>query len=148
MSPHIVADGLGGFRLYRGGEQVGWIAGGAIAFLGFESADEAARAAGTAYNALRAWFARQRRTTFVRGDRRALRARRRGDRTVLTLGGVTVGRVIEPADRARPGAGYGFELLLPPWLERAMAVGAADVIDFALAGRAAVPRVERQAAVA
>lgn len=65
MSLSVVAGERGDFRLYRGAEQVGWAKASVVAFLGFDNADEARHAAAAAYDALRAWFARQRRTGAV-----------------------------------------------------------------------------------
>ncbi len=144
MSLRVIANEHGGFRLYRGDEHVGWIEDRAIGFRGFESADEAGRAAGAAYDALRTWLARQHRTEPMPGRRRALRARRDGRLTRLTLGSVPVGRIIEPTgDAPVQDAHYGFELLLPPGLGPVAAIGAAQVIDTALARRAAVQGLER-----
>lgn len=138
MALSALATEHGGFRLYRGAEQVGWAESGAVAFLGFASADEARRAAGAAHDALLAWLARQRRTTPIPGRRRALRTQHDGRRTRLALGGVPVGDVIRPDDTRSPGAGYGFELLLPPGLGPAAGLSAARAIESALARRDAL----------
>lgn len=147
MSLNVLANDHGGFGLYRGEEQVGWVEGRAVALLGFETADEARRAAGAAFDALRGWLARQRRTDFVPGPRTALRARRDGAHTRLTLGRVAIGRIIEPNDVVLNRADYGFELLLPPGMGSVAGISAAQIIDTALTRRAAVRGLERAALV-
>jgi hypothetical protein len=142
MSLNVVANDHGGFGLYRGEEQVGWVEGRAVALLGFETADEAQRAAGAALDALRGWLARQRRTDFVPGPRRALRAQRDGSRTKLTLGKVPIGRIIEPNDAVLNRVDYGFELLLPPGMGSVAGISAAQIIDMALTRRSAVRGLE------
>jgi hypothetical protein len=147
MSLSVLAHDRGGFRLYRGGEQVGWIEGRAVGFLGFGSADEARQAASAAYDAVRVWLARQRRTDLVRGPRRALCARHDGPLTWLTLNGVPIGRIVEPEESdALSGMSYGFELLLPPTLAADSGISAARIVDAALARRAAVTSLESAAA--
>lgn len=146
MSLNVIADGRGGFRLDREGQQVGWVEGRTVGFQGFESGAEARHAASTAYDALRAWVARQRRTELMPGSRRALRARRDGAATWLTLGGIPIGRIVGPHERDPLGArGYGFELDLPPPLQPVIGISAAQVIDAALARRAAARRLEAAA---
>jgi hypothetical protein len=147
MSLSVIADGRGGFRLDRDGQHVGWVEGRAVGFLGFESAKEARKAAGAAYGALRGWLARQRRMDLVPGSRRAvLNTRRDGGITWLTLGGVPIGRVVEPHERDPLGeGGYGFELDLPRLLQPINAISAAQVIDAALARHAEAKRLEAMA---
>lgn len=148
MSLSVIADGRSGFRLHRDGEYIGWIEGRAIGFRGFESAEDARRAAGTAYGALRSWLARQRRTEIASGSRKAaLQARRSEDVTWLTLGGSAIGRIVEPHERTPFGeGGYGFELDMPPLLRPVNTISAAQVIDAALARRAEALRLEAAAA--
>ncbi len=148
MSLNIIADGRGGFRLDRDGEQIGWIEGQAVGFRGFDSAKEARRAAGAAYGAFRGWLARQRRMDLVPGSRRAfLQARRDGGITWLMLGDVPVGRIVEPHERDPLGeGGYGFELDLPRLLQPVNAISAAQVIDAALGRHAEAKRLEATAA--
>jgi hypothetical protein len=147
MSLSVIADGRGGFRLDRQGEEVGWIEGRAVGFRGFETAKEARKAAGAAYGALRGWLARQRRVDLVPPSRRAvLNARRDAGVTWLTLGGVPIGRIVEPQERDPLGdGGYGFELDLPRLLQPVNAISAAQVIDAALARHAEAKRLEAMA---
>lgn len=144
MSLSVIADGSGGFRLHRDGEQIGWIEGRAIGFRGFDSAKEARHAAGTAYGALRGWLARQRRTELVPGSRRAaLQTRRDGAVMWLTLGGPAIGRIVEPHERNPFGkGGYGFELDMPTLLRPVNVISAARVIATALERRAEALRLE------
>jgi hypothetical protein len=148
MSLNVIADGRGGYRLHRHGEQIGWIEGRCIGFRGFDSAKEARHAAATAYTALRGWLARQRRTELAPGSRRAtLQTRRDGGVTWLTLGDPAIGRIVEPHERDPFGnGGYGFELDMPPLLQPVNAISAAQVIDAALARRAEALRLEATAA--
>jgi hypothetical protein len=146
MSISVIADGRGGFRLDRDGQPVGWIEGRAIGFLGFENGKEAQQAAAAAYGALRSWLARQRRMDLPPGSRRALRTRRDGGITWLTLGDVPVGRIVEAQERDPMGErGYGFELDLPALLQPINAISAAQVIDAALERRAEARRLEATA---
>ena len=147
MSLSIIVDGRGGFRLDRGGQQIGWVEGRAIGFRGFESATDARHAASAAYGALRGWLARQRRTDLVPASRRTvLQTRRGGGVTWLTLGGVPIGRIVHPHERDPIGeGGYGFELDVPPVLQPVNAISAAQVIDAALARRAEARRLEATA---
>jgi hypothetical protein len=141
MSLHIVSDGRGGYRLDRDGWEIGWVQGSAIGFRGFESAVEARQAAGAACDALRVWLRRQRRTGLI-AARGALRTRRDGAVTWLTLGGMSIGRIVERQERDQFGAGgYGFELYLPPPLEL-FRISAAQLIYAALERRAAARRLE------
>jgi hypothetical protein len=148
MSLSILANDHGGFGLHRGDEQVGWVEGRAVALLGFETADEAQRAARAAFDALRGWLARQRRTSFVPGPRRTLRPRHDGAQVTLTLGRAPIGRIIEPNDPVLGRADFGFELLLPPGFGPVDGINAAKIIDAALTRRAAVRQLEPVALVA
>jgi hypothetical protein len=148
MSLSILANDHGGFALYRGDERVGWVEGRAVALLGFETAEQAHHAARAAFDALRRWMARERRTDFVPGPRRALRVRRDGSQTKLTLGREPVGRLIEPNDSVLNRADYGFELLLPPGLGPVTGISAAKVIDTALTRRTVAKSLEPVALVA
>jgi hypothetical protein len=60
----------------------------------------------------------------------------------LTLGGIPIGRLLEPDDPTEQ-AGYGFELTLPPRAGAATTAGATRVVDGALAAQAAALRYER-----
>jgi hypothetical protein len=148
MSLSVLARDHGGFGLFRGDEQVGWVEGRAVALLGFETAEAAERAARAAFDALRGWLARQRRTEIVPGPRRVLRPRRDGSQVKLTLGRTPIGRIIEPNDEVLGRADYGFELLLPPGLGPVDGINAAQIIDAALSRRAAVKELESAAMVA
>ena len=144
MSLSVIADGRGGFRLDRDGQQIGWVEGRAIGFRGFESAKDARQAASVAYGALRDWLARQRRMDLVPRSRKAvLNTRREDGMTWLTLGSVAIGRIVEPHERDPLGdGGYGFELDVPPVLQPVNAISAAQVIDAALSRRAEARRLE------
>ena len=113
-----------------------------VAFVGFDTTDEARRAAGAAIDALRPWLARQRRTSFVAGPRRLLEAERHDRGSRLTLRGIPIGRIIEPAGPGHPD-GYGFELMLPPGTGRSTSVGAARVVVDALATHGEARSYER-----
>jgi len=149
MSLSIIADGRGGFRLDRDGQQIGWVEGRAIGFRGFESAKDARQAASAAYGALRDWLTRQRRLDLVpRARKTALSTRREDGMTWLTLGGVAIGRIVEPHERDPLGdGGHGFELDVPSVLRPVNAISAAQVIDAALARRAEARRLEATAGV-
>jgi hypothetical protein len=109
-----------------------------LAFTGFDSVEEAERAAAAAYDAFREWLARERRTVYVPGPRRTVMAEPGEGGMHLAAGPVRVGRIIEPDDAPWAG-GYGFELLLPPRLSRSSRLGAARAISKALADLAAGP---------
>jgi hypothetical protein len=126
LLPHGAGEGRAGEKGQR------------VAFVGFDSTEDARRAAAAAFDALRPWLARQRRTSFVPGPRRILAERRTDRDSRLTLRGIPIGRLIEPADSARQG-GYGFELMLPPGTGASAGVGAAHVVVDALAAHAATP---------
>lgn len=115
--------------------------GSSVAFIGFESTDEARAAAAAAFDALRPWLAQQRRISFVPGPRRMLEERRTGRESRLTLRGMPIGRLIEPDDGGRE-AGYGFELMLPPGTGISAGIGAVRVAADALAARTAARSYE------
>ena len=143
MPLNVIADGRGGFRLEREGAQIGWVEGRAVGFLGFESPKDARQAASSAYAALHAWLARQRRTDLIPGARRVLGTRRDGGVTWLTLGDVPIGRIVQPHERDPIGkSGYGFELDVPPVLQPVNAISAAQVVDGALTRREEARRLE------
>ena len=148
MSLSILANDHGGFELYRGDERVGRVEGRAVALFGFETAEDAQRAARAAFDSLRGWLARQRRTPMVPGSTRALRPRQYGSQVKLMLGTVPIGRIIEPNDAALGRSDFGFELLLPPGLGPVDGISAAKIIDAALSRRAAVQHLEPVALVA
>src|SRR4051812_33531987 len=94
MSLSIFEYGDGRFRLYHGEREVGWVEGRAIGFAGWESEMAAVRAATVAYDALCDWLARQRRQEAAPRRGRRLRTRIEGGDRLLTLGGVTIGRLL------------------------------------------------------
>ena len=146
MTLAIHADDRGNFRIHRGAEHAGWIEGRAVALFGFAGAGEARRAAGVAYDALRVWVARQRRTEVPPARTRALRTEIAGGRRMLLLDDVPVGRIVTPAESPSPRGGYGFELLLPQGFGPVSGIGAAQAIDAALARHAATRRPDLVAA--
>lgn len=120
-----------------------------MALLGFDSETEARRGARAAFAALCRWLARQRRAHGVTNCRRALAVRRDGQLVRLVLGGVPVGRLLEPGDPAVNGTpSWGFELQLPPSLDPALALNAARVLVAALDRRAVALGLEAAAASA
>ena len=127
---------------------MGWVEGRAVALFGFETAEAAQRAARAAFDSLRGWLARQRRTRMVPGPTRTLRPRQSGSQVKLMLGGAPIGRLIEPNDAPLARPDYGFELLLPPGLGPVDGISAAKIIDAALSRRAAVQRLEAVALAA
>ena len=131
MSLSIFEYGDGRFRLYHGEREVGWVENRAIGFVGFDSDEEAVRAATTAYDALSGWLARQRRQEAAPRRGRRLRVRSEAGELQLTLGDVPIGRLVSgPADHARQTMSHGFELLLPPRIGAALTV--AHIMDQAL----------------
>jgi hypothetical protein len=131
MSMSIFEYGDGRFRLYHGDREVGWVENRAIGFVGFDSDDAAVRAASIAYDALSEWLARQRRLDAAPRRGRRLRVRENAGERQLTLGELTIGRLVSgPADQLSDGVSHGFELLLPPRIGAALTV--AHVIDQAL----------------
>jgi hypothetical protein len=124
MSLSIFEFGDGRFRLFRGDQEVGWLEGRTVAFLGFANAAAARRAAHVAYDAMSAWLARQRRTGASPRRGRPLESRTADGNHVLTLGGIAIGRLCSDAET------HGFELQLPPGISSPLTV--AQVIDDAL----------------
>ena len=132
MPLSIFEYGDGRFRLFHDSREVGWVEERVIGFSGYQSDAAAVRAATVAYDALNVWLARQRRTDVVRRHGRRLDVHPRDGVRHLTIGGITIGRLLTvpgPADSAR-GASSGFELTLPPRIGAPLA--AAQVVDQAL----------------
>jgi len=131
MTLNIFEYGDGRFRLFHGDREVGWVEGRAIGFVGFDSEEAAVDAATAAYDALSGWLARQSREQPTLRRRRRLGIRVGNGERHLTLGGVTIGRVVSGLDdRLATHGSYGFELMLPPRVGAALS--AAQVIDQAL----------------
>ena len=130
MSFSIFDRGEGRFDLMRGDTKIGWISDGAIGFGGFEHRAAAHRAAAIAHQALTGWAARQRRIDAAPRNAGALRVR--GNRAVkqLTLGDVSVGRLLPHGDDSDAGGEYAFELLLPPRV--GASISAAQIMYLAL----------------
>lgn len=114
MSFSVFDRGDGRFDLMRGDAEIGWIADRAIGFGGFEDPAAAHRAAAIAHEALTGWLARQRRIDAAPRNAGALRVRRNGAVKHLTLGNVSVGRLLPHGGDVNGGGEYAFELLLPP----------------------------------
>ena len=130
MSLSIFEYGDGRFRLFHGDRESGWVEGRVIGFSGFESDAAAVRAATVAHDALSAWLARQNYKEVVRRRGRRLGVHARDGVRHLTIGGISIGRLVSgPADVAEP-ASVGFELSLPPRIGAALT--AAQVVDQAL----------------
>jgi hypothetical protein len=141
MSLSIFEYGDGRFRLFHGDQEVGWVEGRAIAFVGFESDDDAVRAATIAYDALSGWLARERRQEVAPRRGRRLRVRTEAGERQLTLGELAIGRLVSgPTDHTAEGRSRGFELLLPPRVGAALT--AAHVVDQALARHHALRSLE------
>ncbi|HEU4565993.1 MAG TPA: hypothetical protein VFS05_15140 [Gemmatimonadaceae bacterium] len=133
MALHVFDFGDGAYRLHADGREVGWVAGRAVGFRGFESVRAAVGAATTAYDVLGAWLARLRRAELAPRRRRVLRVRGDGKLTWLTLGGVPVGRIVQmDGDDAGDARDFAFELLMPPALGPVLALRAAQVAHAAL----------------
>jgi hypothetical protein len=129
MPLSVFEHGDGRFRLFRDGCEVGWVEGRAVGFLGFDSEAAAADAAIAAHNALSHWLARQSREQPA--TRRQLGRRVENGEHHLTLGGISIGRLLSgPQDRIATSGSHGFELQLPPRIGAALS--AAQVIDQAL----------------
>ena len=132
MSLSVFEYGDGRFRLFHGPREVGWVEGREVGFAGFESDAAATRAATVAYDALSAWLARQQYKEGVRRRGRRLSVHVRDGERHLTIGGISIGRlVVVPAtgdDGGEPSS--GFELSLPPRIGAALT--AAQVVDQAL----------------
>jgi hypothetical protein len=144
MSMSIFEYGDGRFRLFHGEREVGWVDGRAVGFVGFDTDDDAVRAATVAYDALSAWVAKQRRTELTARRGRRLNTRTEGGERRLTLGDVSIGRLVSivPADAAVPVR--GFELQLPPRLGDSLT--AAQVLDHALERHRALRQLETRGA--
>ena len=132
MPLSIFEYGDGRFRLFHDSREVGWVEGRVLGFSGFQSDAAAVRAATVAYDALNAWLARQSRTDLVRRRGRPLDVHSRHGVRHLTIGGISIGRLLSvpgPADSANAPSS-GFELALPPRIGAPLA--AAQVVDQAL----------------
>jgi hypothetical protein len=130
MSLSIFEYGDGRFRLFHGDREIGWVEGRVVAFTGFESDTAAIRAATVAHDALSAWLARQSYKEVIRRRGRRLGLYARDGERYLTIGGISIGRLVPgPADVAET-ASVGFELSLPPRIGEALT--AAQVVDQAL----------------
>jgi hypothetical protein len=114
MSFSVFDRGDGRFDLMRGDAEIGWIVDRAIGFGGFENSAAAHRAAAIAHEALTGWLARQRRIDAAPRKASALRVRRNGVVERLTLGNVSVGRLLPHSGDVNGDGEYAFELLLPP----------------------------------
>lgn len=146
MALRVYSNNRGGFLLFRGTEQAGWVGDGKVVFFGFEHGDEARAAADVAYEALRLWHARQRRSGFVPESKTLLGTLvDGGPYTRLTLDGITVGRIIEPDEDLPQGGSYGFELQLPAGLPSSTEVPAARIIELALERHARMRGLARAA---
>jgi hypothetical protein len=131
MSLSIFEYGDGRFRLFHGDREIGWLEGRVVGFTGFDSEAAAVRAATVAHDALSAWLARQNYKEVVRRRGRRLGVHARDSERHLTIGGISIGRlVVGPADDAEKAASVGFELSLPPRIGAAFT--AAQVVDQAL----------------
>ena len=130
MSFSVFDRGDGRFELMRSDAEIGWIADRAIGFGGFESRTTARRAATIAHKALTGWLARQRRIDSAPQNARALRVRRKGAVDQLTLGDVSVGRLLPHSAHLNGASEYAFELLLPPRV--GASVGGAQIMYLAL----------------
>ncbi|HKN68252.1 MAG TPA: hypothetical protein VJW73_18330 [Gemmatimonadaceae bacterium] len=127
----IFEYGDGRFRLFRDDREIGWVENRAVGFVGFSSDEDAIAAATSAYDALSAWLARQRRQEATPRRGRRLRVRSEAGERQITLGDVAIGRLVSgPADLAPESGSHGFELLLPPRVGAALT--AAHIIDQAL----------------
>jgi len=127
----IFEYGDGRFRLFRDDREIGWVENRAVGFVGFSSDADALAAATSAYDALSAWLARQRRQEATPRRGRRLRVRSEAGERQLTLGDVAIGRLVSgPADHTLESGSHGFELLLPPRVGAALT--AAHIIDQAV----------------
>ena len=134
--------GHGTYRLHTGERDLGWVAGAAIGFRGFQSDRAAGRAAVAAHEALGAWLARQLRAEAAPHQPRALRLHQRGEHSELTLGEVPIGWVM-PMGGTDDGAAteFAFELRLPAAIDPALALSAARAVHAALDRRAVARRL-------
>lgn len=136
MSLSIFDRGEGRFDLLRGDEEIGWVADRTVGFTGFGDRPAARRAATVAYDALNAWLARQRRFEPPPRNGHTLRVRRMGLTDQLTLGDVSIGRLLYRPARGGLDGAYAFELLLPPRIGAPLS--AAQVMYYALERHQAV----------
>ena len=147
MSMSIFEYGDGRFRLFRGEREIGWVENRAVGFVGFSSDEDAIAAATSAYDALSAWLARQRRQEATPRRGRRLRVRSEAGERHLTLGDVAIGRLVSgPADHTPEGASHGFELVLPPRVGAALT--AAHIIDQAVVRHRSLRSLETGAGLA
>ena len=111
---------------------MGWVEGRVVGFAGFDSDAAAIRAATVAYDALSAWLARQSYKESVRRRGRRLGVHVREGERHLTIGGISIGRlIVVPTTGDDPGdPSSRFELALPPRIGAALT--AAQVVDQAL----------------
>ena len=132
MSLSVFEYGDGRFRLFHGSREIGWVEGREMAFVGFDSEAAATRAATVAYDALSAWLARQNFKEGVRRRGRRLGVHFRDGARHLTIGGISIGRLIVVPAAGDDGGGpsCGFELALPPRIGAVLT--AAQVVDQAL----------------
>ena len=59
MSLSIFEYGDGRYRFYHGDQEIGWVEGRAVGFVGFDTEEAAIRAATVGYDGLTSWLARQ-----------------------------------------------------------------------------------------
>lgn len=133
MRPVDIFDrGDGRFGLHHGPREVGWVEDRSVGFRGFEGRDAALAAASSAYDALSAWFAGQRRAELVPRSEGLLDVLHRDEVDWLALGGVIIGRLIpfEVDREVDADSEFGFELHLPPRVGSSLA--AAQIVDAAL----------------
>lgn len=128
----IFDRGDGRYGLHHGAHEVGWVEDRTVGFRGFQGRDAALAAASSAYDALSAWFASQRRAELVPRSGGLLDVLYRDDVDWLSLGDVVIGRLIpfELEMEVDTDAEFGFELHLPPRVGSSL--GAAQVVDAAL----------------
>jgi hypothetical protein len=142
MSLSIFEYGDGRFRLFQGDQEIGWVEGRTVGFVGFDTEQAALRAATVGYDALITWLARQsREAPAPRGRARPIARTEAGERQ-LTLGGVAIGGLVSGwADRGVTDGSFGFELRLPPRIGAALS--AAQVIHHALSRHRQLRELER-----
>lgn len=132
MSLSIFEYGDGRYRFYHGDQEIGWVEGRAVGFVGFDTEEAAIRAATVGYDGLTSWLARQSRDAPAPRGRSRLVARTEGGARKLTLGGVAIGAVVSGWEsRGVTDGSFGFELWLPPRIGAALS--AAQVVHYALA---------------
>jgi hypothetical protein len=130
MSFSVFDRGEGSFDLMHNDAEIGWIADRAIGFGDFENQMTAHKAAAIAHSALTGWLARQRRIDAAPRNGSKLRLRSNGDAHHLTLGDVSVGRLIRRVSDGNGGNEYAFELQLPPGV--GASISSAQVMYMAL----------------